>query len=169
MVVRFNRGLALRPVHTIKHVVDFQLGLVLAVQSNSTVINTVDNPILATAPDVATNSFVKWIYLKVEAYATSSAALSNIYMILQKSPGANIVVTTPNAVGIDKDKRWVIHQEMVMLQQSDNGNPRTLFAGVIKIPKKMQRMGFGDTFVVGILAPGVNCNVCIQAIYKEIR
>ncbi len=118
---------------------------------------------------MASGSTVKAIYLRVEAYATTAAALANCYLQVQKNPGQNIPITQPNLVGVDKDKKFTIHQEMVMLEQSVNGNPRTLFNGVIRIPKKYQRNGFLDQLSVAIFAPGVDINACVQCIYKEFR
>ncbi len=160
----------MRPViNSVKHVVDSQVGMVLGVSTNVTLINTVDNPVLANAADIASQSIVKAVYLKVEAYATTAGALSNIYMQVQKSPGANIPITQGNLVGIDKDKKFTIHQEMVMLQKVINGNPRTLFAGVIRIPKRYQRFGYLDVLTLNLFAPGVNTDACVQCIYKEFK
>ncbi len=90
-------------------------------------------------------------------------------MIITKSPGGNINAPAPNLVGASDDKRFVIHQEMVMVEQSANGNPRTLFNGVIAIPRGYRRFGPGDLLIISFLAPGVNVNLCYQAHYKEFR
>jgi len=168
-MARFNRSLRLRPVHTIKHVVDSQQGLVLGTNVSVNLIDTVDAPILANTAEVETGSTVNSVYLKVEAYATTAAALSNVYLIIVKNPGNNLSVITPNTVGSNDSKRYVIHQEMVMLEQSVNGNPRTLFAGVIRIPRGYKRFGIDDTLQAQLRSPGVNINFCLQCIYKEIR
>ncbi len=76
---------------------------------------------------------------------------------------------TANFVGASDDKRFVIHQEMVMLQQVTNSNPRTLFKGVIAIPRGYRRMGPNDLLRLAVLAPGVNINICLQVHYKEFR
>ena len=46
-----------------------------------------------------------------------------------------MAIPAANAVGGDDNKRYVIHQEMVMVQKITPSNPRTLFKGVIAIPK----------------------------------
>ncbi len=119
--------------------------------------------------DVITGSTVNAIYLRIEVNATSSAALANMYMIVAKNPGTNVNLPPPNAVGIDDNKRFVIHQEMIMFQQVTNSNPRTLFNGVIVIPKIYRRNAPDDNLVVILLAPGVNTNICLQCHYKEFR
>ncbi len=128
-----------------------------------------DNPVLANANENETGSKINGMYIRVEAYATTAAALSNIYMLIGKSPGANITLPNPNVVGINDNKRFVIHQEMVMLEQSVNGNPRTLFNGVVVMPRGYRRNGPNDRTSLFTLAPGVNTNICVQAHYKEFR
>ncbi len=164
-----NRGMALRPVQRIKHVVDLQGALVAGTQVNEVVVQTVDTGTLADVNGVQTGSTVNGIYLHVEAVPTSSAALSNIYMIVYKNPGDNITPPSANAVGADDDKRFVIHQEMVMLEGQANGNPRTVFNGVIVIPKGYKRFGPNDTLIVALKTPGIGANYCMQVHYKEFR
>ncbi len=165
----FRRGLNLRPVNRIKHVVDSQQGMSAGTAINVNLILTVDAPVIANTSEVETGSTVNAIYLKVEANATSSAALSNFYMALQKNPGNNLGLVAPNAVGADDNKKYVIHQEMVMMQQVTNSNPRTIFNGVIVIPRGYKRNGPNDRLVLRLLAPGTNMNVCVQCHYKEFR
>ncbi len=169
MSFRRRRGSSLRPVNRIKHVVDFQYAVGLGVTDIKNLVTANDNPVLANVAEVQTGSIVNGIYLKVEVTATTSAALSNVYLIIAKNPGGNLGALAPNQIGADDDKRYVIHQEMVMLQQVTNSNPRTLFNGVIAIPRGYRRFGPNDTLILEILAPGVNVNVCFQCHYKEFR
>ncbi len=167
---RFRRGnLGLRPINRIKHVVDQQFGLTLAVQSDQVLIETSDTPDLANPNEVETGSTVNGIYLNIEAYASTDAALANIYIAIFKNPGGNLTPPAANAVGISDNKRYVIHQEMKMMEQSVSGNPRTLFNGVIVLPRGYRRMGPNDTLLMSVLAPGVNAFVCFQCHYKEFR
>lgn len=160
---------SLHPVNRVKHVFDEQGGLTAGTQLSTSIIKTVDAPVRANTNEVETASKVNGIYLRVEVNATTSAALANVYMSVQKIPGAAIATVAPNAVGANNDKKWVIHQEMVMLQQQDGSNPRTLFNGVIVIPRGYRRNGPDDIMNVVILAPGVAINYCIQCHYKEFR
>jgi len=169
MPFRRNRGNYLRPVQRIKHVVDEQAGLSAAAVSTTDLIEAFDAPTLAVTDSVQTGSTVHAIYLKVEAYATTAAALANVYLEIVKNPGGNLTLPSPNVVGADDNKKYVIHQEMVMLQQVANGNPRTLFNGVIVIPKHYQRFGPKDLLRMHLLAPGVDIFYCMQCHYKEFR
>ncbi len=163
---RFNN---LRPVNRIKHVVDLQGAAAVDTAVDVILIDTVDAPVLANTNQVETGSTVNGIFLKVEVNATTSAALSNAYMYVYKNPGTNLTFPNPNVVGSDDNKKYVIHQEMVMLQQVNNSNPRTLFAGVIAIPKHYRRNGPDDTLKVRIYSPGVVLQFCVQCHYKEFR
>ncbi len=128
-----------------------------------------ENPTIAGTPDNEIGSKVNGIYLNVEAYATTAGALANLYMIVFKNPGGNLAIPVPNQVGANDNKKYVIHQEMKMLEQSVNGNPRTIFNGVIALPKGYRRNGPNDLLQLGFFAPGVNASVCFQCHYKEFR
>ncbi len=176
MVPRFRsrNQSSLRPVNRIKHVIDGQFGTALGVANDFNLILTVDNPVLANRTECATGSKVNGIYLKVESYATTGGALSNIYFYIMKNPGGNLVLPAANAVGASDNKKYVFHQEMVMLQKeptadSLGGNPRTIFNGVIAIPKGYRRNGPNDVTIIRTFAPGVDADVCVQAHYKEFR
>ncbi len=169
MVFRRNFGASLRPIHRIKHVKDQQGGLVIGTSTVVELIKAVDAPILANVTEVETGSKVNGIFLVVEVNATSSAALSNCYMMIVKNPGGNLAFPDPNAVGANDNKRYVIHQEMVMFQQQDGSNPRTLFKDVLGIPRGYRRMGPNDKLQLFLFSPGVTVNFCVQCHYKEFR
>ncbi len=148
---------------------DRQNGLIAATKETTNLVTAVDAPVLGTPDQVETASTVNGVFLRVEVIATSSAGLPNFYMIVWKNPGGNLSEMTPNTVGSDDNKRFVIHQEMVMLQAQSGSNPRTAFVGVIRIPRSYRRMGINDKLNLTVLAPGVNISYCVQCIYKEIR
>ncbi len=168
----FNRGMAIRPVQRIKHVFDSQFGAALGVNVTRTLVQATDTPVLASPAQVITGAKVNGIYLKVEASTTSGTALANGYMYVWKNPGGNLNQPAANAVGIDDNKKYVIHQEMIMLQKFDAdvaANPRVLFNGVIAIPRGYRRFGPNDELNVVVLFPGGNADVCLQCHYKEFR
>ncbi len=164
---RQNRSL--RPVHRIKHVIDKQAGVTLDTPNFTVLALSVDAPILANTNEVETGSTINGIYLKVEISALTAGALANAYMFVAKNPGGNLTFPKPNVVGSDDNKKYIIHQEMVMLEQTIGGNPRTLFNGVIVIPRGYRRMAINDNIFVSVYAPGVNINLCVQCHYKEFR
>ncbi len=164
-----RRGLGLRPVNRIKHVVDKQAAMNAGGTNDTDVITATDTPVQAQTDEVQTGATVNAIYLLVEVNATSSAALANVYLSVAKNPGGNLTLPLANIVGVNDNKKYVIHQEMVMMQQVTNSNPRTLFKGVIVIPRGYRRFGPNDLLTVRINSPGVNINLCLQCHYKEFR
>ncbi len=169
MVFRRRFRNSLRPVNRIKHVIDIQGGVAAGAQVQNALIEANDSPSLANVTQVETGSTVNAIYLKVEANATSSGALSNFYMMVYKNPGGNIPGFDPSTVGSNDNKRFVIHQEMIMFQQVTNSNPRTVFNGVIVIPRGYKRFAPNDTLELRFKAPGTSVNFCFQCHYKEFR
>ncbi len=166
---RSRSNLRLRPVNRIKHVIDSQAASALGVTTGTTLIAASDTPDLAAPTEVQTGATVNGIYLKVELYPTTSAALANAYLIVFKNPSGNLSGFIPNTIGTNDNKRYVIHQEMVMMQKAAGANPRTLFNGVIAIPRGYRRFGPNDILAMNILAPGVNIDFCVQCHYKEFR
>ncbi len=168
-----RRGMALRPVNRIKHVVDSQFGVVGGTPARVDVIEANDAPVIANTNEVQTGSKVNGIFLIVEVTMTSGVVLANAYMLVAKRPGGNITVPDANVVGASDNKRFVIHQEMVMMQKFDadvSANPRTLFKGVVVIPKGYRRFGPNDVLEVQVFTPtGQNMDACVQCHYKEFR
>ncbi len=166
---------SIRPVNRIKHVVDQQTAVPVGTQIIQVLANTVDTPSVGTAIEVAVGSTINGIFLTLEMVATESntGKTPNFYMFVAKDPGSNLTFPNGNMIGTNDNKRYVIHQEMVMVQGSagDDGVPRNVFKGVIVIPKGYRRMGPQDQIVVGLFIPstGIAVNACLQCHYKEFR
>ncbi len=166
----YRRMSALRPIHRIKHVVDGSNSITAGSQLDIPLVIASDTPDLATTQEVETGAKVNGIYLKVEVAANEAeAGIPNVYLIVWKNPGDNLSTPAANAVGPNDNKRYVIHQEMIMLNSVLKGNPRILFNGVIVIPKGMRRMGPNDRLEISVLAPLINIHECHQAHFKEFR
>ncbi len=161
---------SLHPVHTLKHIIDKQGGLVAGTKTTEVLVNAKDSPIINTNPgDVEHGSTVNAIFLNVQVAATGTAALANVYMYVVKNPGNQLSLVDPNVVGTSDIRKFIIHQEMIMTEKNTTAIPRTLFKGVISIPKHMRRMGIADRLQVVLLSPGVNYDYCLQSIYKEVQ
>ncbi len=165
----FRRRSNLRPIHRIKHVVDEQGGLTVGTQVAAIIANSVDAPVLANDDQCETGSKINSFFITCEVAAQSAAALSNCYFALYKNPGNNLTPPNINVVGQSDQKNLFIHQEMVMLERADNGNPRTLFKGVILVPRGMRRNAPNDRWLILLLSPGLIVDYCIQVHYKEFR
>ncbi len=164
---------AMHPVNRIKHVVDFSGTVAAAALSNTSVIVATDTPTLANTSGVQTGSKVHGIYLRVEVAsneAISLGAIPNVYLSVHKNPGGNLTVENPASTGDSDNKRYIIHQEMTMIENKGQGsNSRTLFNGVIVIPKGYSRFGPNDLLTVTVRSSALDIALCIQCHYKEFR
>ncbi len=164
--------MSLRPVNRIKHVVDSAATLALNTALPVNLIKSTDTPVLGNSNECETGSKVNGIYLKVEVASNDVEvpdAIPNVYMIVWKNPGANLTAPSANNVGVSDNKRFVIHQEMIMIENSKGGNPRVLFNGVIAIPRGYRRNGPNDLLQVVFLSPAIDIAVCLQCHFKEFR
>ncbi len=164
--------MALRPVHRIKHVVDSSATLAAGTSLTLDVIVTKDAPVIANVSEVETGSKCHGFFLKVivaSNEATVAGAIPNVYMSVAKNPGHALPVLAPNQIGSKDMKKYVIHQEMAMIQNQVSSNPTVLFSGVIVIPKGYIRNGPNDRLEVTVLCPQIDISVCFQAHYKEFR
>ncbi len=160
----------LSPVNSQKHVIDTQGGLVAGTQVFVSLAQAVDAPALADIDGVAVGSHIYGFFLNIQVAATSTAALANVYMFIYKNPGNNL--STPpaaNVMGVSDFKRQVFHQEMIMTEKNTTAIPRTLFKGVIQVPKTFHTMRRQDSIQIALFSPGVTFDYCVQCIYKEFR
>ncbi len=145
--------MALRPVHRIKHVIDAEGNVDDSPVITVPLIQTVDAPVLGSPTQVETGSKVNGIYLKLEVLHSSGTGRPNFYMAIFKNPGGNLGSgLSPKAIGISDNKRYVIHQEMVLGSgDAGNGLPRVVFNGVIAIPRGYKRNGPNDALEMKIV------------------
>lgn len=171
-MVRFRRNQSrLKPVNRIKHVVDSQFATALGAPQDVNLIQSTDTPTLAATNSCKTGSTVNGIYLDVEVISTSeTGVLNNAYLTVGKDPGGNIGIINGNVVGSNDNKRYIIHQEMVMLDsESTTHITRTIMKGVIVIPRGYRRNGPNDLLVMRAFTPGGTAAWCVQCHYKEFR
>ncbi len=174
MMARFRRNqMAIRPVNRIKHVVDSGVTLAKATNLAQNLALTIDTPSLGATSSVETGSKINGFYLRVEIASNDPidvGAIPNVYMYVWKNVGGNLTVINPNAVGSNDNKRFVIHQEMSMIENKGQGsNSRTLFNGVIVVPKGMRRNAPNDVWQLVVLSPSLDVALCFQCHYKEFR
>ncbi len=173
MPFRTNRNALIRPVNSVKHVVDTSGVVTAGVAAGTDLINTVDNPVFTSPNNVHVGSKVSSVYLKVEVVGVVAfAGVPRVYFTVGKNPNDEISLPPVDAVGVDDSRKFIIHQEMTMvadLLQTDF--PRTMFKGVIRIPRGYQRNGINDKlqFTIGNSSGESTGSVrwCLQCIYKE--
>ncbi len=164
--------MAIRPVNRIKHVVDFSATLPSGTNLEVPLVSATDTPTLADTTSVLTGSKVNGIFLSLSVASNEASVMSaipNCYMYIIKNVGGNLGVIDPAAVGTSDNKRFVIHQEMVMFENQNGGNTKTLFKGVIVIPKGYRRFAPNDLLEVVIRSPTIDITFCLQCHYKEFR
>ncbi len=161
----------MRPVNSIKHVFDTSFTSAAGVQVNTVVMDAVQSPVLTSPTQTAIGATVGSIYLSVEAAVTAStgSAIPQFYMIVFKDVATALTAPDAASVGTSDVKRYVLHQEMVMLTNISGGAPRSVFRGVIKLPRTFKRQGNDDTLRVSTKSINLAVAVCIQCIYKEFR
>ncbi len=164
------------PVQSIKHIVDVTGALSGAAVSTSDIANVVKDPDNdAAVNQVHYGARISAIFLRIDAVASiQPGGIGNVYMAVLKNPGNELGTIRPDAMGTEKSRKFVIHQEMTMLT---NGNataqveiPRTIFKGVILL-KRYRRFGIKDKLQV-LLSHRTGeatqtTNFCLQSIYKE--
>ncbi len=170
----FRRQARLRPVNSFKHVIDQQAGIVGgAAPQIFNLVKAEDNPIGATNPDqVNIGSHVSSFFLNIQVAASSTAALANIYFFVAGNPGGlipNASYPNGNVVGTSDLRKMIFHQEMQMTEKNTTAFTRTMFRGVIRVPRKFNRLGIRDKIIISFFSPGVNFDLCFQCIYKEYR
>ncbi len=177
-----SRGMRLRPVDSIKHIVEANGSIVGAAPSTIDVITAAATSALdvkAATNTVFRGSTVNAIYLRVEVVATVAAGgVDNLYMAIFKNPGNNLTIGNLDALGTSDIRKFVIHQEMIMTGQA-GGNPgsanipRTMFNGVVSIPRGYRRNGVSDRLQIVLQhrtgEATQRSNFCIECIYKEFR
>ena len=167
----------MRPVQSLKHIVDTNGVVVGGTASVTDVINTVDAPAAGISNQCATGSTVHAIFLNVQAIQLVVAGgINNLYMTVYKNPGGDLFGPPVDAVGISDDRKRVIHQEMIMtgsVLTTADAIPRTLFKGVVLIPRGLKRNGVQDKLQVYIGHRNAEAtqqtDFCLQCIYKEFR
>jgi len=172
-----RRMSALRPVQSLKHIVDVTTTVIGVVVNNIPLIEAHDDPGLANTTRVQQGSTVHAIYLDVQLYSIAAyTGIPRVYMTVQKNPGNNITNINPSSTGDADEKKFVIHQEMRMVGEITGTTippPQVMFKGVIVIPRGYKRQGYNDRLYLN-LAHGAaevtgQTQVCIQCIYKEFR
>ncbi len=163
---------AMRPVNRIKHVVDTSATITAAGAGSFVLAIASDTPTQGVTNSVQTGCTINGFYIRFETASnqvTEAGAIPNFYFYVAKNPGGNVTLPAANAVGANDNKRFVIHQEMTMIENQVSGNARTVFNGVVVVPKSMRRMGPNDVWTVTTLCPAIDTSQCVQCHYKEFR
>jgi len=181
MPYRRGRSMALRPIDSVKHIME--TSAINTAVTNTVALNMlagVDTYSLSDSNGVPTGAKVNGFFLSIFIISeggelANEVPLADWYII--KVPGniwgntfdaANL--PTPGATGIHINKRHIIHTEKGLTSGGNlslSGVPM-VFKGVIAIPRHMRRIGEADSFKL-CLRTNFQAKFCIQTIYKHYK
>ncbi len=146
------------------------IGLLGTVQTRD-IAKAVTSPSPTVDTDVSHGCVIKAIYLAIDFCGLGgTGVLNNISCYLMKNPGDNLTEPLPISVGSSNEKKFVIRQWHAMAMRNQDGNPPYHWEGWIKIPKRYQRMGTDDTWVLVAAATAtLTGHFSSMAIYKWYR
>ncbi len=123
--------------------------------------NTIDN-------DCHRGGHIKAIWVSLDFCGLgTSGVLQNTLFYLIKNPGANLTPPGVFAVGTSNEKKFVIKEWFAMTMRNQDGNPPYHWEGWVKIPKRYQRMGTDDTWVIVGATNTATGHGAFTVIYKE--
>ncbi len=161
----FRRGLGLRPINSVKNIVDL-INITVAAGTTTTVaLASTVNDYTGGSTEVPIGAKITSMYLFVQAI-NDVLPLTNVDWYVWKGPG-NLAATMPipSGTGGDQNRRYILHEEKGIPGAADDGAAPLTFRGVIKIPRGRQRFGEGD--VMQIKVRGVSAHTwCAKIIYK---
>ncbi len=174
----FRRGMGLRPINSIKNVVD-NSGILPATTNTSIHLPVfgIRSATLAVANEVDTGSKVNSVFLELFFFSEGGEIANEVPLVdwyVIKDGGNSWGTTfdasnlpTPGATGVHINKRHILHEEKGLTGGGDaslSGIPM-VFKGVIRIPRGRQRWGESD--VLRICArSNFATKFCAKTVYK---
>ncbi len=160
---RVKRGFSLRPVRSVKEIVDGVFlavaGGVITVVAVATAVNDYTGAV-GTCPIGAT---IKALYVEA-SYSNQGTIRARIDWLLGKSPSNLPFGPVPGATGGDPERKWIFHESKGLNPPEVNATPSKK-SGWIRVPPKMTRMGEDDALIFRI-GSSQNYNFCLKVIYK---
>ncbi len=161
----FRRGP--RPViNSVKNVTTHQENLVVT-PLTTIIARAVDNPTTAVTIDCQRGSIIKAIWVSIDFCGLAgSGAIQRIKAYLMKDPGTNLTPPSPFTIGSSNEKKFIFKIWAYMSMRNQDGNPPYHWEGWVKIPKRYQRMGTDDRFLVVWEASTLTGHGTLDTIYK---
>lgn len=160
---RRGRGLALRPINSVKNIVD---GVFLGVTAASVTVVSLAatvNDYVGGVTEVPIGAKVSSIYLFVQSISDGTGIANHDFYITKFPSGVTMPV--PGATGGDLNRKFILHEEKGIPGNNSDGAAPLTFRGVIRIPKGRQRFAEGD--VLQLRLRGADAySACVKCIYK---
>ncbi len=160
---RFRRGMSLRPINSVKNIVDGVFLGVAAATITPVQLALALNDYVGGASTVPIGSKVSSVYLFVQILPTAGTA--NVDWYIWKNPGNALPRPVPGATGGNPQRKYIMHEEKGLPGNAADGAYPLTFKGVIKIPRGRQRWGENDNLELVLRGADIY-NACVKAIYK---
>jgi len=157
-----GRGMSLRPINSVKNIID---GTFLGVGAAVTTVVTLGTSVVdykGNTAEIPIGAKVSSFYLFVQVLPATGTANVD-WFVTKFSTGTPMPV--PGATGASTARRYILHEEKGIPGNAADGAYPLTFKGVIKIPRGRQRFALGDFIQLHIR--GVDTyNACVKCIYK---
>ncbi len=162
LMMPYRRGMALRPINSVKNIIDGTFLAVAAGVTTNVVLATTVNDYTGGVTEVPIGAKVSSIYLFVQVLPTAGTANVDFY-VAKKPDGVSLPVA--GATGGSPARKFILHEEKGIPGNAADGAYPLTFKGVIKIPKGRQRFAEGDDLILNIRGADIY-NACVKCIYK---
>lgn len=157
-----RRSLRLRPINSVKNIVDStNLGVAAGTTTFVTLAQAV-NTYAGGVSEVPIGAKLASVYLFVQVACDSTNA--NVDWLVAKFP-TGVTIPTPGASGGSTARKYILHEEKGIPGTFSAGSTPLTFKGVIRIPRGRQRFAEGDFLQLAIRGAQVY-SACVKCIYK---
>lgn len=161
-----RRGLALRPINSVKNIVDGTFIGVAASVTTNVLIGDGVNTYAGGTTEIPIGAKVRSVYLFFQIQP--QAAQGNVDAFFFKASPTEataLLAVTPGVTGGSTSRRFILHEEKGIPGIYNNGASPHTFRGVLKIPRGRQRIGEGDKIYLRIRC-STAYDACVKVIYK---
>ncbi len=161
-----RRALSLRPVDSIKNVVD-DFNTITTTTQQLVIAKAKDSPVTTVNSDVKRGCAIKAIWCSFDVCGTgTSGTIQKTGLYIIKNPGNNLAIPGVFSVGTSNEKKFIFKQWQFMTMRNQDGNPPFHWEGWIKIPRRYQRMGTDDLLQMVWANDTLTGHMTSQFIYK---
>ncbi len=160
-----------RPIiNSVKNIVESVDGVLAVTNLTKIIAVAVDNPdpSASLGNEVNQGSIIKALHIEFWYYGNTAGDTNDIVQIyLMKDPGANLSPPNPGTVGQSNERKFVIKTWRGLAGvKSLGGTPYVQRGHWIKIPKRYQRMGIDDRWLIVVRSATIG-NFCLKTVYKH--
>ncbi len=167
-----RRTSSLRPVNSIKHILDSEGQLTGGITSTNVIavaVPNVDTSVFKPG-DIRVGATVNGFFLSIFVIGATGGPVNgsvNWYIMKQHAGQTGADTPAPGQTGVSMLRNQIIHEEKGLVGSGDG--TAMAFKGVVAIPKSMRRMREGDSWTIRInsIDATTDAQFCIKAIYKS--